>query len=66
MRWLFDGDPGFLLEPLGPDRTGLIQQETFTGLLAHPSVSSQPLKAGKWIEAPEKAIVRQKPAPGIR
>jgi hypothetical protein len=30
---LFDGEHGFLLEPLGPARTRLVQREAFTGLL---------------------------------
>jgi hypothetical protein len=32
----------------------------------YPSVSSQPIQAGKPIEAPEKEIVLQKPVPRIR
>jgi hypothetical protein len=31
--WLFDGVHTFLLEPLGPARTRIVQQETFRGLL---------------------------------
>jgi hypothetical protein len=30
---LFDGEPSFHLEPLGPTRTRLVQRETFRGLL---------------------------------
>lgn len=41
LRWLghflfpglFDGEHGFILEPVEPDRTRLIHDETFTGLL---------------------------------
>ena len=31
---LFDGEHGFRIEPLGPDRVRFIQEERFTGLLA--------------------------------
>ena len=40
--WLFDGEHAFLLEPLGPARTRLVQRETFRGLLV-------PFLA-KWLE----------------
>jgi hypothetical protein len=33
MPWLFDGEHIFLLEPLGPTHTRLVQRETFNGLL---------------------------------
>ena len=42
LRWLghllvpglFDGEHGFRIEPLGPDRVRFVQEERFTGLLA--------------------------------
>ncbi len=42
LRWLghlgvpglFDGEHGFRLEPLGPDRVRFVQEERFSGLLA--------------------------------
>jgi len=42
LRWLghllipglFDGEHGFHIEPLGPDRVRFVQEERFTGLLA--------------------------------
>jgi hypothetical protein len=36
VRGLFDGEHSFLLEPAGPGRVRLIQQEEFRGLLARP------------------------------
>jgi hypothetical protein len=42
LRWLghlgvpglFDGEHGFRIEPLGPDRVRFVQEERFAGLLA--------------------------------
>ena len=45
---LFDGEHRFLLEPAGPDRVRLIQQEEFRGLLARPllaMIASPPWRA---------------------
>lgn len=48
LRWLgrlllpglFDGDHSFTIEPLGPDRTRLVQQEQFRGLLVRLAAAS--------------------------